>query len=347
MRLVHAIAALLAVALLSSTTPALAGLGGDSDTPPPPVVLAQGRSVSTRNAVGGLQRLTTIPATSAFARHGGGAAAKCTLTADRDDFQLSNGDRVPKGTVVTSDYLFVEGFAAPLDLIPAVLPPDITRIPSRGPLEDGLRTFSVFCDRSFYDINFRGIIQVPLLDPLFDPRSQLASLLNSLQLQRPVVVENPVVDTYGGLVTRYPTWLAIEPSAWRVQQSPPRFYRGASLRLIARPRDLEFVVDFVPDPDKPSPAFRGVVACVPDIEPTSDATALPEFPVLPDQAEPGVNGPCEWTPPGPGQVTFTARVTYEITFAVNEYTEVEDDYVWESLPTTFVTGELRAVNTKP
>lgn len=340
------VGALVALALLTSGPPDL-GSGDSSSSPPPPVSIAMGRSVSTRNAAGGLQRLTSIPGTSAFARHGGGAAKKCTLTADRDDFLVSNGDRVPKGTVITSDYLFVEGLAAPLDLIPKVLPPDIVEVPSRGPLEAGTRTFSVFCDRSFYDINFRGFIEVPILDPLFDPRSQLASLLNSLQLQRPVVYENPVVGEYGGLVTRYPTWLAIEPDAWRVQQSPSRFYRGAELRLIARPRDLEFVVDFVPDPDKPSPAFRGIVSCVPSVVATADATALPALPELPEQTEPGVNGPCEWTPPGPGEVTFTARITYEITFAVNEFTELEDDYVWESEPTTFVTGELRAVNTKP
>jgi hypothetical protein len=344
---VRLIVSVLSASVLFICGTAEAGLGGDSDSPPPPVVLTLGRSVSTRNAAGGLQRLTSIPADSAFARHGGGAGKKCTVTADRDDFVVSNGDTVPKGTVVTSDYLFVEGIADRLDLIPAVLPDDITQIPSRGPLEAGTRTFSVFCDRSFYDINFRGFIEVPILDPLFDPRSQLTNLLNSLQLQRPVVWQNPVVDTYGGLVTRYPTWLAIEPDAWRVQQSPARYYRGAALRLIARPRDLEFVVDFVPNADKPSPAFRGVVSCVPSVSSTADTVALPAVPDLPEQTEPGVNGPCQWTPPGPGEVTFTARITYEITFAVNEFTEVEDDYVWESNPTTFVTGELRAVNTKP
>jgi hypothetical protein len=54
-----------------------------------------------------------------------------------------------------------------------------------------------------------------------------------------------------------------------------------------------------------------------------------------------------WTPPGPGLVTITARVTYTITFWADRYTQPDDDYTWTSLPTTFVTGELTAVNTKP
>ncbi len=71
------------------------------------------------------------------------------------------------------------------------------------------------------------------------------------------------------------------------------------------------------------------------------------MPELPDQAEPGPNGPCQWTPPGPGTVTITANITFTITFAVNEHTETEPDYVWHSLPTSFPSGELHAVNTKP
>ena len=54
-----------------------------------------------------------------------------------------------------------------------------------------------------------------------------------------------------------------------------------------------------------------------------------------------------WTPPGPGNVTITARITYSVTFWANGYTEPTADYVWTSAPTTFVTGELIAVNTKP
>ena len=38
-------------------------------------------------------------------------AATCSFTADRDDFLLSDGTRVARGTLVTSHYLFVEGVA--------------------------------------------------------------------------------------------------------------------------------------------------------------------------------------------------------------------------------------------
>ena len=176
-------------------------------------------------------------------------------------------------------------------------------MPSNGPLETGVRTFTVFCDRAFYEVNRITIVQVPLVDPLFAVRSQLDSLRNALQLDRPIVFENPVVDTYGGLITRYPTWLAIEPGAWRTQRGNSIVYRGATLLLIAQPREMDFVVEFTPNPDKPSAPFRGIVSCVPGESTDAGGGALPAFPVLPDQTEPGVNGACTWTPPGPGEVT--------------------------------------------
>ncbi len=343
MRFVAAVLLMWAVLI----TPVRAGWGDDDERPPPPVFLANSRSVTTRDAAGGVQRLTSIPASSAFARHGGGPAATCTVTADRDDFRISTGERVPAGTVVTSGYLFVEGAAAPFDLPPQTLPPDVLGVASKGPLQDGRRTFSVFCDDTRYDVNFRGFIDVVLTDPLFDPRSRIDDLRNRLQLLRPVVVPNPVVDTYGGLVVRYPSWLAIRPDAWATQRSNTQRYRGATLALVAQPRELEFVVSFTPNPDRPSPAFTGVVSCVPAVAASSDGAAVPAFPELPDMAEPGVNGPCQWTPPGPGSVTVTARIVYTLTFWVSGYTERLEDYVWTSEPTTFLTGELRAVNTNP
>lgn len=332
------------------TPPAIGNNNGSSSAPPPAVVLAGGRSVAVRNATGGLQRFTSIPRSSAFSTYGGGARATCTFTADRDGFRLSNGDIVDRGTVVTSAYLFVEGLFQQFDIPPEDLPADVTGLGSLGSLETAVRTFTVYCDGTYYDINQSGTVQVPFRDSLFDPVSRLDELRNDLQLERPTVFTNPIVDEYGGLVTRYPTWLAIADSAWRTQRGDPVVYRGATLLLIAQPRELSFVVDFVPNPDKPSPAFRGVVGCVPNpgIDAAGDVGAvIPPLPVLPDQTEPGVNGPCMWTPPGPGTVTITAQITYSITFWVNGYTLPDDDYVWSSAPTEFDTGELIAVNTKP
>lgn len=339
--------AVTAVLLLAPPSPPVGGGFNGSSDAPPPAVLAGARTVSVRDANGGIQRLTAIPSDSAFARFGGGAARTCSFTTDRDDFLLSNGDRVPRGTVVTSTYHFVEGVAIAFDLPPRTLPADVTDVPSNGPLETGFRTFTVFCDRAFYEVNRITIVQVPLVDALFAVRSQLDSLRNALQLDRPIVFENPVVDTYGGLITRYPAWLAIEPDAWRTQRGNSIVYRGATLLLIAQPREMDFVVEFTPNPDKPSAPFRGIVSCIPGEPAEGGQGALPAFPVLPDQTEPGVNGACTWTPPGPGEVTITARITYSITFWVNGFTEPEDDYVWSSVPTTYDTGELIAVNTKP
>lgn len=328
---------------------ALAPTGADNDDRPalPPKVLDGARSVSVRTTTGGLQRFTTIPRTSIFTRHGGGATKKCSFVASRDGFVLSDGTTVPQGTRVTSNYLFVEGFGAPFPLPPAALPEDTRPAPSRGALSNARRTFSVYCDRTWYEVNLLGVISVPFTDVLFDPRSQLDRLRQSLQLERPEVVADPVVTELGGLLTRHPVWLSIRPSAWRTQQTEPVHYRGAILVLVAQPRRLDFDVDFRPDPTRPSPAFRGTVSCLTSPRATGAGGALPARPELPIAAEPGVGGPCTWTPPGPGQVTVTARITYGITFWASGFTQAEDPYTWTSAPTTFTVGELTAVNTDP
>lgn len=316
-------------------------------TAPPPVALPTRRSVTTRDANGGVQRLTLIPSASTFSRYSGGANAGCSLTADRDGFVLSTGKRVAAGTVVKSAYQFVEGAAVPFDLPPGQLPLDVLGLPSRGPLRSATRTFSVFCDRTYYSVNFRGLISVPYTDALFDPRTRIAALRNELRLVRPIVATPPVVDRYGGLVTRSPIWLAIRPEAWVTQRSRTVRYRGVSLTLVAAPRRLDMTVRFDPDPRRPSPSARVRVGCIPAIAATTGSATVPAAPLLPDRSRPGVGGPCRWTPPGPGVVTFTARVTYSIVFWVDGYTEVLDDYVWTSVPATFAVGELRAVNLVP
>ncbi|MEI8238666.1 MAG: hypothetical protein WCI22_04540, partial [Actinomycetota bacterium] len=171
-------------------------------------------------------------------------------------------------------------------------------------------------------------------------------LYNQLQLERPVVYRNPVVDRWGGLVTRYSAWLAIRPSAWRAQRSNPSYWRGWTMYLVAAPTSLTFSVRFTPDPTRPSPAFSGLVSCIPAGAPArSSSSALPPLPVLAAQSTPGVNGLCRWTPPGPGSVTIQAIIRYRVTFWANGYTEPERDYFWSSAPTTYRVGELSAVNT--
>ena len=321
-------------------------LGGSdtSQSATPPVVLVGARSVTVRNSTGGIQRLTEIPTNSMFATYQGVDGNTCTITADRDDYPLSNGQTVPAGTIITSHYYFVEGIADPFDIPPAILPNDTLGIPTRGPLATGLRTFTVFCDNPN---TMRGFIQIPLTDPLFDPRTQLTRLREQLQLRQPTIYTNPIVDRFGGLVVRYPTWLAIQPPAWTTQTSNPVTYRGATLTLIAEPRELNFTINFEPDRDRPTPAYTGTITCIPDIQPTQGRGAVPALPELPDQTEPGPNGPCMWTPPGPGELTITATITYTITLWANGYTQQDTDYTWTSTPTTYHTDTLTAVNTTP
>ncbi|HQZ35114.1 MAG TPA: hypothetical protein PK020_11855 [Ilumatobacteraceae bacterium] len=215
---------------------------------------------------------------------------------------------------------------------------------NKGPLDTAMRYFAVYCDSRYHLV--RASIPVPVSDPMLNPRPAATDLYNHLQLERPTVYTNPVVDIWGGVVTRYPVWLAIQPSAWRPQKSQPAHFLGWTLLLLTEPTTLEFEVKFVPNPDKPSPAFSGVVSCVADpTTATPDTVAFPAVPTMPDQTEPGVNGACMWTPPGPGTVTIQARITYAVTFWANGYTETLADYVWTSPPATYRSGELSAVNT--
>ena len=162
-----------------------------------------------------------------------------------------------------------------------------------------------------------------------------------------MVYENAVVDRWGGLVVRNPAWLAINGAAWRTQLSNVEYWRGWELALIARPTRLEFLVEFRPDPDRPSQPFSGVVRCVERAD-EFVVSAVVEFPQRPSDlanfAEPGSNRACEWTPPGPGEVTITARQTFAVTFWASGAVEAQPDYVWSSAPTTFRVGELAAVN---
>ena len=116
--------------------------------------------------------------------------------------------------------------------------------------------------------------------------------------------------------------------------------------LLARPVVLDFIVVFTPDRAKPSAPFSGVVSCVvAGSSPEVGRWSLPAMPTLSSQTEPGVNGRCTWTPPGPGSVSVQARITYRVTFWANGYTEALRDYVWNSAAATYRVGELAAVNT--
>ncbi len=303
----------------------------------PPLQVPGARVVDLRDANGGVSRYTTIPSSSEFRRHGGAGSA-CSFIAAADGV-ASDGQRFERGqTVQSMRWIFVEGL--PYSFGESTPNDPTVRL---GPLATAVRWFTVFCDTLNHSV---GIVAIPARDAMFDPHRQLTALYNALRLVRPVVFRNPVVDRWGGLITRYQAWLAITPGAWTSQRSNRVTWRGWTMYLLAEPVALDFQVDFTPARDRPSTPFHGRVACIArGATATRDARSIPAMPVLPAQSAPGVNGNCRWTPPGPGVVVIRARITSRVTFWANGYTESLADYVWTSVPTTFRTGELAAVNT--
>lgn len=335
---VVSIAAAFAFAAPASVNAVPGGSGGDG-----PPLIPGARQVHIRNGSGGLGVHTSIPSGSTFYKHGGGPAAECEGVAEGDDPDTL--DVVEETRPIRSTkWIFLEGIVVEIPL-----PVDLEAFdPDKAPtLGETTRTFSVYCSDTFYSGNFRGFIDVAGTDPMLDPRPQLTDLYNDLQLDPLVVYENAVVDRWGGLVVRNPAWLAIDGAAWRTQRSNVVQWRGWELSLIARPTELEFLIDFVPDPERPTEAFSGVVSCVgpDDGFAVSEIVEFPQRPSdLADFAEPGSNRDCEWTPPGPGAVTITARQTFAVAFWASGAVEAQPDYVWSSEPTTFRVGELVAVN---
>lgn len=331
---------ILAAVGLTLSAASVASAGPDDGGGPP--LIPGARQVHIRNASGGLGVYTSIPGGSVFRSYGGGPAAECEGVAEGDDPDTLDvvEDRRP---VRSTRWIFTEGVVAPIDL-----PVDLDGLDLSGPsLSDTARTFSVYCADMFYTANFLGFVDVAATDPMLDPRPRLTGLYNGLQLEPLAVYENKVVGKWGGLVVRNPAWLAINGSAWRTQRSNVEYYRGWELYLITRPIGLDFLVEFVPDPDRPSEPFSGVIDCV-DADSSYPVGEMIEFPQRPndlaDFAEPGNNRACEWTPPGPGEVTITARQTFAVTFWASGSVEAQPDYVWRSEPATFRVGELVAVN---
>ena len=326
-----------AAAFVMLCSPGVADAGeGDQDGTPP--ISAHGADVvDIRNTSGGLTRYTTIPGSSIFSTRG--RRGPCGFTAISAGRTYDGQDYVEGQAVTSTRWLFIEA-----KFQGGINPnrPDAAS-ESFGPLSRVGRVFEVYCDTTDHHID---TIIVYSTDAMLDPRVRVTNLYNELQLIQPTVYRNPVVDRWGGLITRYPAWLAIQPAAWAEQASTADYYRGWTLYLYLRPTALSFHVVFTPKSEQPSPAFNGIVACVtnPD-EVTADTIAFPAVPELPDQSEPGVNGNCMWTPPGPGSVTIQARITYDVTFWANGYTDSLPDYTWTSEATTVATGELSAVNT--
>ena len=336
MRLISAFA-LLGLATLTPAGVAYGGGGDEGSADSPPITASGADVVDIRNTSGGLTRYTSIPSESIFARRG--RRGPCTFTAFSPGVTFEGQDYAAGQVISSSRWLFIEA-----KFQGAVNPnrPNATS-ESNGALSQVGRVFEVYCDTTDHHID---TIIVFSTDTMIDPRVRVTNLYNELQLIQPTVYRNPVVDRWGGLITRYPAWLAIQPAAWSEQVSNADYYRGWTIYLYLRPTALSFHVVFTPKPEQPSPPFNGIVDCVTSpAQASADTIAFPAVPLLPDQSEPGVNGACMWTPPGPGTVTIQARITYDVTFWANGYTESLPDYTWTSPQASFATGELSAVNT--
>ena len=328
----HVAAALVASLLVGGQVHAING--GPVEDGQPPIYVNGARVVDIRDTDGGITRHYSIPSSSVFRTEGGGGACSFVATGSGT---TSSGERYVAGQIVYSErWIFIEG------TLPSFGEPTPEDPMSSGPLADAVRHFLIFCDTVYH---FLGAIDVDADDPMIDPRQQLDTMYNSLRLTRPVVFENPVVARWGGLITRYPSWLAVLPPAWRAQRSTAVEWRGWTMYLLARPVALDFGLSFQPDPDRPSTPYLVSVPCLARSEvPLLDGRSVPAMPDLPELARPGVNGPCMFTPPGPGVVYVQARITFEITFWANAYTEAQPDYAFTSLLTRFGAGELSAVN---
>ncbi len=330
-----------AVCLLVIFTWSAPAFANESNTAAEPIAVSGARSVSYYDESGLLRTTTSLPGGSVMATLGGSGSA-CQFTASVAG-TTSDHQSYDAGQAVSSTrWVFSEDVQIPTFDSPG---PTVHVIVGAGPLGAAKRLFSVSCDTS---ANFVRLLWVSASDPFYDPRPAARDLTNNLQLTPPSIYPNPVVEIWGGLITRYPTWLGITPGAWQPQRSPVRYLRGWTIYLYTQPRTLEFDVDFVPNPAKPSTTFHGIVQCVASDTAdgvTADHDSFPAMPEMPEQTDPGVNGACTWTPPGPGSVTIQARVTYAVTLWVSGYTEPMPEYTWLGPPTTFRVGELSAVNT--
>ena len=340
---------------LVTSKPAVAG---DADAKPVPVGPIPGaREVHTRDARGRLDVFTSIPDGSKFGSEGG-AGSPCGAWIPDSGPAAVPGE---SNYVDSMNWIFIEGQAFASSVSYPIFDSKDRTLPGpvlgAGSPTSAARTFSVFC-QNLEARNFRGTITVTGTDPSLDPRPRAAELRNGVRLERPIVVPDPTVASFGRLVTRHPSWLAISPSSWGMRASAVEYWRGWELRLILRPIGLEFSALQRPPAGKSPGVDAGVRApftvSIPCVgggpNPVWGTDRFPERPPsLPDFSAPGIGtevglGGCVWTPEFLGTVSLTARVTYEVTFWMSGYTERLADYVWDSVPVDFAVGGLSVVN---
>lgn len=346
------VAAVLALAInaVASSPAAHAGLGDDV---PPPTVPGT-RRVNTRDGDGNLSTWFEIPGSSLFAGHGGGGEP-CSYRYAIDDDNDGLSDRF--GTARSMNWVFEQtdswGDADVQAFSDAV---NLSFDAGWEPVADGFRRFRVGCVGNYWGVPNQGWytdwlsypdVDVLVTDSFFWQRPLLDSLRAGLSLERPSLMEPPPVGRWGGVPVRNPVWLSIAAGAWRTQTSPTRVSHGVELAIVAVPQRLEFEVVYVPHSDGVGvgPGESWTVPCVTGFEHVSSGQFPPTpFDVDDWSDELGVVGDCLWVPPGRGEVTITARITFDVFDWVSGFTAAQAPYVWESAPVTYRLGELRAVN---
>jgi hypothetical protein len=257
------------------------------------------------------------------------------------------------------DWLYVAGVAAelPVELVSTdELDADRLRavVDGLADLATGTLTFSLYCDAPDQPAEFRRFVTVPLTDPVLDPRSRIDELWNRTSLTKPVLWRERVVDEWGGLVTRSPAWLALEPSSWQPVLSNVETWRMWTLQLVLVPRSLTFTVAYTPAPDGrgTSSPSRLSLPCITTATPApATAAQVPPRPAAFPSFSAAVGprpelGACAFVPGHRGTLTVTPVITYQTTFVANDYRDPLPDFVWEGDPTAFQVGELHAVNTR-
>lgn len=313
---------------------------------------------------GAFSEQVAFASASAIPRGSGGGAPTCSE-------DVPAGTRLPDGRVLDDDTrvtsrlvyrevhpaAFWSGVRDSHPDRPVVPEPDAE--PAPVAFAEVWRSVVEFCAFDFagpVEPFYRRVILVPPTDPVFGIDTRFDLILDSMAGIVPAssTVVDPIAAEWGGLVTRAPAWFAIASDTWRTVRSNPVLHRGWELHLEAIPIGLSF--DLVYD-DRDTTTIgdaAGRLRCVPDAAPVDDGTSMPARPDLAALALPGVNGPCTWTPHGPGSVSSTPVVTYRIVrharwrgvHAAEEW-RARSPFDRRGITTTITTGEIRSVNVVP
>lgn len=226
------------------------------------------------------------------------------------------------------------------------------------PLADTNRRFHVGCkppgsDGVSFAAPYGGFVDVGPWDPVFGLREQVARMRSDLQLATPSFVAPQEVNTWGGLVVRYPAWLSVTAGSWATQTSAAVSHNGWSLQLVAVPRTLNFSLDFTTSKESRdrygAMDWLGVVGCLGTRSTRHLVVTTLQAPIRPNDhdlefAEPGVVDACVWAPPAAGQVVIQPTIAYDLLLIANGTTEVLPTYYLTGDARTFDVGELRSVN---